>query len=104
MRYLKTVFFIFSLLCLLPARADLIFTSAPRDAKEKEEMTYRPLTDFLTKVIGQKVTFRHGDNFLVYQSEMRKGTYDIIFDGPHFVGWRMRSEEHTSELQSHLNL
>src|SRR4030066_1602901 len=89
MRYLKTVFFIFSLLCLLPARADLIFTSAPRDAKEKEEMTYRPLTDFLTKVIGQKVTFRYGDNFLVYQSEMRKGTYDIIFDGPHFVGWRM---------------
>jgi len=89
MHYLKTVFFIFSLLCLLPARADLIFTSAPRDAKEKEEVTYRPLTDFLTRVIGQKVTFRYGDNFLVYQSEMRKGTYDIIFDGPHFVGWRM---------------
>ena len=89
MHYLKTVFFIISVLCLLPARADLIFTSAPRDAKEKEEVTYRPLTDFLTRVIGQKVTFRYGDNFLVYQSEMRKGTYDIIFDGPHFVGWRM---------------
>lgn len=92
--YLKSAFFAFSLLCLLPARAELILSSAPRDAKEKEEATYKPLTDFLTQALGQKVTFRHGDNFLVYQSEMRKGTYDIVFDGPHFVGWRMAKLNH----------
>lgn len=43
---------------------------------------------------GQKVRFLHGDNFLVYQSEMRKGTYDIVFDGPHFVSWRMAKLQH----------
>ncbi len=89
MHYLKAIFVICSLLCLQPVQADLIFTSAPRDAKEKEELVYKPLTDFLAKVAGLKVTFRHGDNFLVYQSEMRKGSYDIIFDRPHFVGRRM---------------
>jgi len=92
--YLKSAFFAFSLLCLLPARAELILSSAPRDTKEKEETIYKPLTDFLTLALGQKVTFRHGDNFLVYQSEMRKGTYDIVFDGPHFVGWRMAKLNH----------
>ena len=92
--YLKSAFFAFSLLCLLPARAELILSSAPRDTKEKEEAIYKPLTDFLTQALGQKVTFRHGDNFLVYQSEMRKGTYDIVFDGPHFVGWRMAKLNH----------
>lgn len=94
MRHLQAVFFICSLLCLPPAQADLIFTSAPRDTKEKEEVVYKPLTDLLTKAAGQKVTFQYGDNFLVYQSEMRKGTYDIIFDGPHFVGWRMAKLGH----------
>jgi ABC-type phosphate/phosphonate transport system substrate-binding protein len=78
----------------MPARAELILSSAPRDTKEKEEDIYKPLTDFLTKVAGQKVTFRHGDNFLVYQSEMRKGAYDIVFDGPAFVGWRMAKLGH----------
>ena len=92
--YLKSAFFAFSLLCLLPARAELILSSAPRDTKEKEEAIYKPLTDFLTQALGQKVTFQHGDNFLVYQSEMRKGTYDIVFDGPHFVGWRMAKLNH----------
>lgn len=82
--------------CLLvsAAHAELVFTSAPRDSKEKEEAVYRPLVDLLTKATGQKVRFQHGDNFLVYQSEMRKGTYDIVFDGPHFVGWRMAKLQH----------
>ena len=94
MRCLKLAFIIFSLLCLIPARADLVLGSAPRDTKEREEEIYKPLADFLTKVAGQKVTFRHGNNFPIYQSEMRKGNYDIIFDGPHFVAWRMAKMGH----------
>ena len=90
----KLAFIVLSLQYLMPARAELILTSAPRDTKEKEDEMYKPLTDFLTKTIGEKVTFQYGDNFLVYQSEMRKGTYDIIFDGPHFVGWRMAKLDH----------
>jgi len=77
-----------------PARADLIFTSAPRDSEEQEELIYRPVVDLLSKVTGQHVKFKYGDNFLVYQSEMRKGTYDIILDGPAFVGWRMAKLQH----------
>lgn len=94
-RAIKSIICILSLLCLMPARADLILSSAPRDVQEKEAAMYKPLTDFLTKALGEKVTFQHGDNFLVYQSEMRKGTYDIVFDGPHFVGWRMAHLNHT---------
>ena len=77
-----------------PAQADLTFTSAPRDSAEKEAQLYQPVVDLLTKATGQKVRFLHGDNFLVYQSEMRKGTYDIVFDGPHFLSWRMTQLQH----------
>ena len=77
-----------------PVQADLTFTSAPRDSAEKEAQIFQPVVDLLTKATGQKVRFLHGDNYLVYQSEMRKGTYDIVFDGPHFVSWRMTKLQH----------
>ena len=83
-----------AILLTAPVRADLIFTSAPRDSEEKEDLMYKPVVDLLSKATGQKVRFQYGDNFLVYQSEMRKGTYDIIFDGPAFVGWRMNKLQH----------
>lgn len=79
---------------IIPAHADLIFTSAPRDSEEKEREVYQPMMDLLSKATGQKVRFQYGDNFLIYQSEMRKGTYDIVFDGPAFVGWRMAKLQH----------
>jgi len=56
---------------------------------------YQPIADLLSKASGEKVVFKYGDNFLVYQSEMRKGTYDIILDGPAFIGWRMAKMQHT---------
>jgi ABC-type phosphate/phosphonate transport system substrate-binding protein len=94
----KRIFGWFSLVAVMaltaPVQAELTFTSAPRDNEEKEAQVFQPLVDLLTKATGQKVRFLHGDNYLVYQSEMRKGTYDIVFDGPHFVSWRMTKLQH----------
>lgn len=73
----------------LPAHADLILSSAPRDTREREEEIFKPIANLLSKAAGENVTFQYGDNFLVYQSEMRKGSYDIALDGPAFVSWRM---------------
>lgn len=89
MRHLYRLLPVYTLLLASPAPADLILSSAPRDSKEVEEQIYRPIAELLTKVTGEKVTFKWGDNFLIYQSEMRKGTYDITLDGPHLVAWRM---------------
>lgn len=86
--------FLLALSMALPARADLILTTAPRDSREKEEELFAPIVELLTKAAGQKVAFRHGDNYLIYQNEMRKGSYDIVLDGPHFVGWRMTHLNH----------
>ena len=88
------LFFIISLLGTLPAHAELILSSAPRDTKEKEEAIFKPIVELLGKVSGEKVVFRYGDNQLTYQSEMRKGAYDIAFDGPAFAGWRITALNH----------
>jgi ABC-type phosphate/phosphonate transport system substrate-binding protein len=88
------LFYFATLLVALPVQAELILSSAPRDAKDKEEEIFRPIVDLLSRAAGEKVTFRHGDNYLTYQSEMRKSNYDIVLDGPQFVGWRMAKLGH----------
>lgn len=93
-RYFNGAFALFALLSLIPAQAELILSSAPRDTREIEETIYKPIADLLSKAAGEKVTFHYGDNYLVYQSEMRKGNYDIVLDGPQFVSWRMAKLSH----------
>lgn len=94
MQYINLALVLFLFLSFTPVRAELVLSSAPRDTKENEEAIFKPITDLMSKVSGQTVRFQHGDSFLVYQSEMRKGNYDIVFDGPHFVGWRMVKLSH----------
>jgi len=69
--------------------ADLIFTAPPREKPNAGQKVYGPVAQHLSKLLGTKVTYRHPNNWLNYQREMRDGKYDIIFDGPHFASWRM---------------
>ena len=73
---------------------DLIFTAPPREKPEAGEKTYGPLVDHLSKLLGKKVVYVHPRNWLNYQREMRDDKYDIVFDGPHFISWRMAHLEH----------
>jgi ABC-type phosphate/phosphonate transport system substrate-binding protein len=68
---------------------DLILTAPPREKPADGLKQYGPLADYLTKLLGQKVVYQHPGNWLTYQRDMREDKYDIIFDGPHFISWRM---------------
>jgi ABC-type phosphate/phosphonate transport system substrate-binding protein len=74
--------------------ADLILTAPPRESAEQGQKDYGPLADYLTQMLGTKVTYQHPGNWLEYQRSMRNDTYDIVFDGPHFVSWRMENIGH----------
>lgn len=78
----------------MPAEADLVFSAPPRESQSGGADSYAPLAQYLSKVTGQKVVYKYSDNWLSYQKEMQKGTYDLVFDGPHFVGWRMARLKH----------
>jgi len=77
------------------AEGDLIsFTTAPTQSLKKTQELYGPLVDYLAKTTGKNIKLVPARNFLEYTSKMRKGKYDIIFDGPHFVSWRMSKVNH----------
>jgi len=78
-----------------PAFADLVFSSPPRESEAKGKEVYQPVATFLSKITGQPVKYRYPQDWLIYQSEMQRDVYDIVFDGPHFLSWRVANLRHT---------
>lgn len=72
----------------------LVFTAPPRESPEAGIEMYQPVADYLSHVIGKKVKYKHPGTWGVYRTEMLKGSYDIIFDGPHFNSYRMEKLSH----------
>jgi ABC-type phosphate/phosphonate transport system substrate-binding protein len=68
---------------------DLILTAPPREKPADGQKQYGPLAAYLTKLFGRKVKYVFPGNWLTYQRDMRADKYDIVFDGPHFISWRL---------------
>ena len=72
----------------------LVFSAAPYETPEVGRQIYQPIAEYLSAVIGQPVVYKHPGTWGVYLSEMRQGSYDLIFDGPHFSSWRARTMQY----------
>ena len=72
----------------------ITLSAPPRDSEEEGRRRFEPVAEYLSKAIGKKIVYRHPGTWGVYQGEMQKGSYDIVFDGPHFNGWRMDRLQH----------
>lgn len=76
--------------------ADVItFSAPPRDNEIEARRRFEPVAQYLSTALGKKVVYRHPSSWDVYQGEMQKGVYDIVFDGPHFNGWRIAKLQHS---------
>lgn len=99
----KEKFYIAILLVTLPVNtllaADLIFSAPPRESETAGKILYQPIADYLSKILNKKVIYQYPDNWFNYQNNMKHGAYDIIFDGPHFVSWRIAHLEHQAILK-----
>lgn len=73
---------------------ELVLTAAPRETPEEGAQIYGPVAKYLSDVLGRKVVYRHPGNWGVYQGQMQKGEYDLVFDGSHFNGWRAAKIQH----------
>ena len=84
-------------LCQTQAQEDepIVFTAPPRGTLVKETSTYKPIADYLSKVLGKKVIYKQPMSWLHYQKDMWADKLQIAFDGPHFVSWRMNNKNHT---------
>lgn len=80
-------------------RSTWTFSAPPRGTFEEEQALYQPVVEYLSRVTGKKVAYKHSSNWLVYSRDMSLGQYDLVFDGPHFNGWRQSRLQHTPLLK-----
>ncbi len=82
----------------LPAGADnvLVFSAPPRETEEEAIRTYQPIAEYLSRIIGKTIVYRYPKDWLTYQTEMQRGSYDLVFDGPHFNSWRISHLQHST--------
>jgi len=96
-RYIMKLSHVLFVFLLFPSAvyAEYVFTAPPRETAEKGEYTYAPIAEYLTKVTGEKFTYNYPGSWKNYTDSMKQHKYDMVFDGPHFVSWRVKNIEHT---------
>lgn len=72
----------------------IVFTAPPRESADEAQEIYQPIAEYLSRVIGKKVVYKNAGTWGVYRTEMLKGSYDLVFDGPHFNSYRMEKLSH----------
>jgi len=79
--------------------AEFVFAAPPRESLEKGNKVYKPISDFLTQVTGEKFTYFHPETWTEYSAKMHAEKFDLVFDGPHFVDWRVKNIGHNVILK-----
>jgi len=74
----------------------LVFSAPPRENPQEGARLYGPIAAYLSQRTGRRIVYRHPQNWLSYQNEMLKGSYDLVFDGPHFNSWRIAHLQHNA--------
>jgi len=87
-------FFTGILLYPLSAVSDYLFTAPPRENLQKGIEMYQPIADYLSQSTGQKFIYRHPTDWASYSRSIQNNEYDLVFDGPHFVSWRIKYAQH----------
>jgi len=91
---IRIIFTFLSVLLPQTVLSAYVFTAPPRETTEKGYEVYKPIADFLTKATGQQFVYKQQNTWAEYVKDMRDEKYDLVFDGPHFVDWRIHNIEH----------
>lgn len=81
----------------------IVFTAPPRENPTVGEEKYAPVAKYLSKVLRKKVVYKHPGTWGVYRTEMLRGDYDIVFDGPHFNSYRAEKLKHNILVKVPIN-
>ncbi len=79
---------------LLPREGVLVLSAPPRENLEEGNRTYQPIAEYLSKATGKRIVYEWPPTWGVYRTKMVLGTYDLVFDGPHFNGYRIDKLKH----------
>ena len=80
----------------LPAQSqqEYILSTPPWKSPQESRAIYEPIAQYLSTVLGFTITYHRPDNWLSYRDALHNDSYDIVFDDPHFVSYRIEHYGH----------
>ena len=91
---IRMIFIFLSMLVPQIVFGAYVFTAPPRETPRNGYKVYKSIADFLTKSTGYRFEYKQQSTWDEYVQDMRNEKYDLIFDGPHFVDWRIHNIGH----------
>lgn len=76
------------------AKSPIILSAPPKNSEQEARERYEPVANYLSQVLGKKVVYRHPSSWRDFHSKMRKGQYDLVFDGAHLNSYRIQNLNH----------
>jgi len=96
---MRLIFILLFTLVSQTVLAAYVFTAPPRESTSRGKKVYKPIAEFLTRVTGEHFVYKQQNTWDEYVTGMKKQKYDLVFDGPHFVDWRIQNIEHSAILK-----
>lgn len=75
------------------ASAEYLFTAPPRESPEQGKVLYGDIIKELSRIMQDEVKYIHPKNWMTYKKLLKSGKPDFVFDGPHFVAWRISNHD-----------
>ncbi|VAW70228.1 hypothetical protein MNBD_GAMMA09-1579 [hydrothermal vent metagenome] len=91
---MRTSFVFLSMLLPQVVFGAYVFTAPPRETAQNGYKVYKSIAEFLTKATGYQFEYKQQNTWDEYVQGMRDEKYDLVFDGPHFVDWRIHNLGH----------
>ena len=79
---------------------EIIFTAPPKEAPQAGRERYEPVAEYLSQVLGRRVTYKHPGNWTIFRTHMLKGNYDLIFDDGHLNNYRSEKLGHNTIVKA----
>jgi ABC-type phosphate/phosphonate transport system substrate-binding protein len=95
---------LFSAPATMAANNTYVFAVPPRESAAKAQEVYGPIADFLSRQTGHTFILKYTDNWLSFEDDMHKDKFDLVFDGPAFIAWRVKTLQHKPLLRFAPNL
>lgn len=86
----RTIVFAAILLTSLNANALIVLSIAPNLDEQEYKALYQPIADELTEILQEEVRLDYSGDWLTFSKRMRRGDFDLVIDGPHFIAWRLQ--------------
>ncbi|GMR18697.1 MAG: hypothetical protein BMS9Abin33_1130 [Gammaproteobacteria bacterium] len=79
---------------------EIIFTAPPKETPRAGRERYGPVAEYLSQVLGRRVTYKHPGNWTIFRIHMLKGNYDLIFDDGHLNNYRSEKLGHNTIVKA----